>query len=247
MGSLTLGANISIAFGPVGRNAEFTSNATMEGISTMYAYSKTKGLFGGISIEGGLMVERRHANKKLYKSKVSASQLLGGEIPPPLDATPLLQLLQSSSFQQRGAIPHSQPTTREPTTRGLNPVPQGPELPTGPENQSPAELSPEEVQPTARHFPAELHGESSLSLPSELPAETIINIPDEPTATPVSAEERPQTRTPASTGVESKPHGTSTPETAPLEIRSEPTTDTPAELKRPIVVEPEVCAPSQTV
>ncbi|QRD81434.1 hypothetical protein F9C07_2054151 [Aspergillus flavus] len=247
MGSLTLGANISIAFGPVGRNAEFTSNATMEGISTMYAYSKTKGLFGGISIEGGLMVERRHANKKLYKSKVSASQLLGGEIPPPLDATPLLQLLQSSSFQQRGAIPHSQPTTREPTTRGLNPVPQGPELPTGPENQSPAELSPEEVQPTARHFPAELHGESSLSLPSELPAETIINIPDEPTATPVSAEERPQTRTPASTGVESKPHGTSTPETAPLEIRSEPTTDTPAELKRPIVVEPEVRAPSQTV
>ncbi|KAB8212057.1 hypothetical protein BDV34DRAFT_208535 [Aspergillus parasiticus] len=243
MGSLTLGANISIAFGPVGRNAEFTSNATMEGISTMYAYSKTKGLFGGVSIEGGLMVERKHANKKLYKCKVSASQLLSGEIPPPLEATPLLQLLQSSAFQQRGAIPHS-----EPTTRSLDPVPQGPELPTGPEIQPPAELSPVEVQPTARHFPAELHGESSASLPAELPSETIINIPDEPTVTPVNAkEEQPQTRTPTPVRVESKPHSTSTPETAPLEIRSEPKTDTPLELKRPLVVEPGVQAPSQTV
>ncbi|KAE8338033.1 hypothetical protein BDV24DRAFT_177144 [Aspergillus arachidicola] len=243
MGSLTLGANISIAFGPVGRNAEFTSNATMEGISTMYAYSKTKGLFGGVSIEGGFLVERRHANKKLYKCKVSASQLLSGEIPPPLEATPLLQLLQSSAFQQRGAIPHS-----EPTTRSLDPVPRGPELPTGPENQSPAELSPIEVQPNARHFPAELHGESSVSLPAELPSETIINIPDEPTVTPVNAkEERPQTRTPTPARVESKPHSTSTPETAPLEIRSEPKTDSPIELKRPLVVEPGVQAPSQTV
>ncbi|KAE8359570.1 hypothetical protein BDV27DRAFT_149480 [Aspergillus caelatus] len=243
MGSLTLGANISIAFGPVGRNAEFTTSANMEGIASMYAYSKTKGLFGGVSIEGGLMVERRHANKKLYKCKVSASQLLSGEIPPPSEATPLLQLLQSSSFQRRVANPLS-----EPTTRSLDPAPRGLELPTGPENQSPAELSPEGVQPTARHFPAELHGESSVSLPAQLPAETIINIPDEPTATPVNAErERPQSRTPTPGGVESKPQGTLSPEITPLEIQSEPKADTPVELKKPLVVEQNVHAPSQTV
>ncbi|OGM49551.1 hypothetical protein ABOM_001662 [Aspergillus bombycis] len=243
MGSLTLGANISLAFGPVGRNAEFTTNANMEGFATMYAYSKTKGLFGGVSVEGGMMVERRHANKKLYKCKVSVSQLLSGEIPPPPEATPLLQLLQSDAFQRRETLPVS-----EPTTRSLDPVPQGLELPTGPENQSPAELSPEGVQPNARHLPAELHGESSVSLPAEPPADAIINVPNEPAATPVSAEEeRPQTRTPTPSGVEREAHDTLSPETVSLKTRSEPKTDTPVEMKSPVVVEPRVHAPSQTV
>ena len=41
----------------------------------MYSYSRTKGLFGGISVEGSVVVERSDANAKAYGADVSAKQL----------------------------------------------------------------------------------------------------------------------------------------------------------------------------
>jgi SH3 domain-containing YSC84-like protein 1 len=97
-GSLTLGGNVSIAAGPVGRNAEAAGAASLKGVAGVFAYSKTKGLFAGVSLEGSVLIERKDANEKLYNRRVSAAQLLGGSIPAPLEAESLLRILNSRVF-----------------------------------------------------------------------------------------------------------------------------------------------------
>jgi SH3 domain-containing YSC84-like protein 1 len=97
-GSITLGGNVSIAAGPVGRNAEAAGAASLKGVAGVFAYSRTKGLFAGVSLEGSVIVERKDANEKLYNRRVSASQLLGGSIPAPIEAEALMRILNSRIF-----------------------------------------------------------------------------------------------------------------------------------------------------
>ena len=97
-GSLTLGGNVSIAAGPVGRNAEAAGAASLKGVAGIFSYSKTKGLFAGVSIEGSAIVERRDANEKLYGRRVTARQLLEGGVRPPPEAEPLMRVLNSRVF-----------------------------------------------------------------------------------------------------------------------------------------------------
>ncbi|KAI9673012.1 MAG: hypothetical protein M1817_003176 [Caeruleum heppii] len=97
-GNVTLGANVSIAAGPVGRNAEAAGSASTKGVAGVFAYSKTKGLFAGVSLEGSVIAERRDANEKLYHSRITARQLLEGLVPAPPAAEPLMRVLNSRVF-----------------------------------------------------------------------------------------------------------------------------------------------------
>ncbi|KAF8610094.1 DUF500-domain-containing protein [Ceratobasidium sp. AG-I] len=94
-GSLTLGGNMSLAVGPVGRNggAEVALN-TKGKVAAMYSYSKTKGLFGGISVEGSIIVERQDANSIAYEADVTSKQLLSGVVPTPVWAESLVRALE---------------------------------------------------------------------------------------------------------------------------------------------------------
>ena len=98
LGSITLGGNVSIAAGPVGRNAEAAGAASVKSLSGVFAYSKTKGLFAGVSLEGKIIVERRDANEKMYGRAMKAAEILRGGIPPPPQAEPLLRVLNSRAF-----------------------------------------------------------------------------------------------------------------------------------------------------
>ncbi|KAK0856201.1 hypothetical protein LTS02_010729 [Friedmanniomyces endolithicus] len=102
VGSLTLGGNVSIAAGPIGRNAEAAGAASLKSVSGIFAYSKTKGLFAGVSLEGSVLIERRDANEKMYNQKLTARQLLGGEIPVPPAAEPLMRVLNTRAFAGAG-------------------------------------------------------------------------------------------------------------------------------------------------
>ncbi|KAB5566844.1 hypothetical protein GE09DRAFT_1028471 [Coniochaeta sp. 2T2.1] len=97
-GSLTLGGNVSIAAGPVGRNAEAAGAASLRSVAGIFSYSKTKGLFAGVSLEGSAIVERKDANTKLYGRPISARELLTGAERPPPAAAPLLAILNSRAF-----------------------------------------------------------------------------------------------------------------------------------------------------
>jgi SH3 domain-containing YSC84-like protein 1 len=98
VGSITLGGNVSIAAGPVGRNAEAAGAASLKSVSGIFAYSKTKGLFAGVSLEGSVLIERRDANEKMYNRKVTARDLLSGNTPVPPQAEPLMRVLNSRVF-----------------------------------------------------------------------------------------------------------------------------------------------------
>ncbi|KAF2136477.1 uncharacterized protein K452DRAFT_237504 [Aplosporella prunicola CBS 121167] len=97
-GSLTLGGNVSIAAGPVGRNAEAAGAASLKSVAGVFAYSKTKGLFAGVSLEGSVLIERRDGNEKLYGRRVPARQILEGAVPIPPAAEPLMRVLNSRVF-----------------------------------------------------------------------------------------------------------------------------------------------------
>jgi SH3 domain-containing YSC84-like protein 1 len=96
--SVTLGGNVSIAAGPVGRNAEAAGAASLKGVAGVFSYSKTKGLFAGVSLEGSVLIERRDANEKMYNGRITARQLLEGSIRPPPAADPLMRVLNTRVF-----------------------------------------------------------------------------------------------------------------------------------------------------
>ncbi|CAE6455082.1 unnamed protein product, partial [Rhizoctonia solani] len=94
-GSLTLGGNMSLAVGPIGRNGAADVALNTKGkVAAMYSYSRTKGLFGGISVEGSIIVERQDANALAYDADVTSKQLLSGVVPTPPWAQNLVRALE---------------------------------------------------------------------------------------------------------------------------------------------------------
>ncbi|SMN19250.1 similar to Saccharomyces cerevisiae YHR016C YSC84 Actin-binding protein involved in bundling of actin filaments and endocytosis of actin cortical patches [Maudiozyma saulgeensis] len=100
-GTITLGGNISVSAGPLGRNAEAAASASTGGVSAVFAYSKSKGLFAGVSVEGSVIVERREANRKFYGDNCKTKQILSGRIRPPPEVDPLFRVLESRAFNYR--------------------------------------------------------------------------------------------------------------------------------------------------
>ncbi|KAI9028297.1 hypothetical protein CLU79DRAFT_885167 [Phycomyces nitens] len=105
-GNVTLGGNVSVAAGPIGRNAEASGSASFKHIAAIFSYSKTKGLFAGVSIEGSVVVTRGDANEKFYGKRVTAKELLSGKIPPPPEADVLYRALNARfhSLGSTGAL-----------------------------------------------------------------------------------------------------------------------------------------------
>ena len=92
-GKITLGADASVATGPVGRQG---SAATDIGFNAeIYSYARTRGLFGGIALDGSVIAIDRTANASLYgKNGVSATDIFSGQAPnPPATAQRFLERL----------------------------------------------------------------------------------------------------------------------------------------------------------
>lgn len=82
-GKLTLGADASVAAGPVGRQG---SAATDVSLAEIYSYARTRGLFGGIAVDGSVIAIDTSANASLYgKRGVTASEIFSGQAPAPPD------------------------------------------------------------------------------------------------------------------------------------------------------------------
>lgn len=74
----------------------------MDSFLCRYSYSKTRGLFGGVSVEGSVIMERQDANFQAYDSPVTARMLLGGTIEPPDWALPLIKTLEACTGMPGG-------------------------------------------------------------------------------------------------------------------------------------------------
>ena len=78
-GKLTLGADASVAAGPVGRQGTASTDVSL---AEIYSYARTRGLFGGIAIDGSVIAIDKSANRDFYgKQSVTASEILSGQAP----------------------------------------------------------------------------------------------------------------------------------------------------------------------
>ncbi|KAE8239869.1 hypothetical protein A4X13_0g8030 [Tilletia indica] len=94
-GSLQLGGNLSVAVGPVGRSAEASGSLNSKGsVAAMFSYSRAKGLYGGVSLEGTVLVERTDANVDAYGKGATAAAILGGRVEPPLWSRGLIDAIE---------------------------------------------------------------------------------------------------------------------------------------------------------
>lgn len=72
-GEFTLGGDISVAAGPVGRSSSASTDTKLE--SQVYSYSRSKGLFAGLALNGSKLAADEVANKAFYTSGYSASEI----------------------------------------------------------------------------------------------------------------------------------------------------------------------------
>ncbi|HYR83186.1 MAG TPA: YSC84-related protein [Terriglobia bacterium] len=92
---LKLGVDASVAAGPIGRSAEAGVNANLE--TGVFAYSRSKGLFAGIALDGAVLDIDQSMNKKVYGESVSAESILEGKVPPNPTVRPFTDALSRIS------------------------------------------------------------------------------------------------------------------------------------------------------
>ncbi len=91
-----LGADASAAAGPKGRTAEGATDIVMS--AEILSYSRNKGLFAGISLEGSTLRSDGSANEKLYGKKLTAKEIIReGKVAIPTCAHELVSLLDTKS------------------------------------------------------------------------------------------------------------------------------------------------------
>jgi len=103
-GKLTLGADASVATGPVGRQGSAATDVQFN--AEIYSYARTRGLFGGLALDGSVISIDRSANASFYgKSGVSATDILSGQAPvAPATAQRFLErLAQATHTSLRGS------------------------------------------------------------------------------------------------------------------------------------------------
>jgi lipid-binding SYLF domain-containing protein len=76
-----LGADASAAAGPKGRDAAAATDAYMR--AEILTYSRSRGLFAGISLEGSTLRQDNGANEKVYGRKLTAKQIVRGGVGTP--------------------------------------------------------------------------------------------------------------------------------------------------------------------
>ena len=95
-----LGADASAAAGPKGRTAEGATDVVMK--AEVLSYSRNKGLFAGVSLEGSTLRSDGSANEKLYGQKLSAKDIIrGGKVKGPSSAMELVSLLNRKTPKNR--------------------------------------------------------------------------------------------------------------------------------------------------
>jgi lipid-binding SYLF domain-containing protein len=77
--NIHLGADVSAAAGPVGRDLQAGVTPT----AAVYTYSRSRGLFAGASLEGAIIFTQKDSNARYYGHAVSAHAILSGRVAPP--------------------------------------------------------------------------------------------------------------------------------------------------------------------
>jgi lipid-binding SYLF domain-containing protein len=98
----TLGAEGSVAAGPVGRTATAQTDAQMH--AEILSWSRSQGLFAGLALEGATLRQDQNDNVKLYGRKLENRQIVTSGMAAPKAAARLLNLLNKYSASERKSV-----------------------------------------------------------------------------------------------------------------------------------------------
>jgi lipid-binding SYLF domain-containing protein len=96
---LKLGANAGVAAGPIGRDAEAGVNANVK--AEIYAYTRSKGLFAGVALDGAVLSMDTSMNQHLYGASADAKQILSGNVEPNSTVLPFMAALDQAAPGKR--------------------------------------------------------------------------------------------------------------------------------------------------
>jgi SH3 domain-containing YSC84-like protein 1 len=103
-GKAKLGGDASVAAGPVGRNASAETDVTLR--SEILSYSRSRGLFAGVSLEGSTIRPDNKANEKIYGEKLEAKQIvLSDQVKVPAAAEQLVSTLDTKTSRTQTINP----------------------------------------------------------------------------------------------------------------------------------------------
>lgn len=103
-GKAKLGGDASVAAGPVGRNASAETDVTLR--SEILSYSRSRGLFAGVSLEGSTIRPDNKANEKIYGEKLEAKQIvLSDQVKVPAAAEQLVSTLDTKTSRTQTVNP----------------------------------------------------------------------------------------------------------------------------------------------
>lgn len=87
----TVGADAAVAAGPVGRQATAQTDATM--MAEILAWSRSRGVFAGLALQGSTLREDSGENEELYGREIPNRQIVSGKTPVPADAAGFIKAL----------------------------------------------------------------------------------------------------------------------------------------------------------
>ena len=94
----TMGGDASVAAGPVGRSATAETDAKLT--AEMLSWSRSRGVFAGVSLSGATMRQDADVNKNLYGKPIDNKEILASDTQPPAGAEKLLGLLNKYSSRK---------------------------------------------------------------------------------------------------------------------------------------------------
>jgi lipid-binding SYLF domain-containing protein len=116
----TLGAEGSIAAGPVGRTAAAHTDTHMD--AEILSWSRSQGLFMGLALEGATLRQDEDDNASLYGKKIQNREIVRGGVPVPAAAEKLITVLNQYSARKPGATPEGPGTGKKPAVRRKAPL-----------------------------------------------------------------------------------------------------------------------------
>jgi lipid-binding SYLF domain-containing protein len=96
-----LGADASVAAGPVGRHAEGDTDWKMR--AEVLSYSRARGVFAGVALDGAAITQDEDETRVLYGEKVSFEHILTGDVPPPSGSGTFLATVKKYTAEARAA------------------------------------------------------------------------------------------------------------------------------------------------
>ncbi|NTV95445.1 MAG: lipid-binding SYLF domain-containing protein [Thiobacillus sp.] len=94
-GTFTLGADAAVAAGPLGRRGEAATDVDLK--AEIYSYSRSRGLFAGVSLEGAKLDVDKAANTEFYGRSVRPREIMEGTVQAPATATRYMQAVNKAT------------------------------------------------------------------------------------------------------------------------------------------------------